>query len=600
MMVKVSPHGHRHRHRNAARRREHRQAEYPADRPWAGAPGYAHDMGFPGGRDDSAPRGAPERFSHDRPARTRPGESPPGSADVPATGRQSRHRRGASQPRAPGRTGAAGPDRRDTPAEGFATRGPHPPVPPPTGRPRGTVTAGYRSRETADPDKHSPARGTAERDSAGRRSPIRGYPPMPGQPDPVYPPGQFSSWNRSSARAVWLGIRRAGETPETDSEPGYSVLAVSDPSADATSTQTWAAIDDTGVSRSRPPERRATGPIAVGATGELANGPGRQAAPPGPWSGDAGPVAGEAADRSQRGAGEGGAGHAGAGDHGEPPPGPAARTGHSRHGDRAGGRGKAAKAASQGKGAPGSGHTKRGKRSSRLLAGLLVLPVVIVGVVVAGYVYLSSSRETAAGRTAVPTQPVVIPSSPAASLGPWKYIVSRHSDPQPLTLAELFPQRFSANGTAGTRTVERASTHCPSAVIGSKLRSAVRKADCTQVMRASYLSTNRKLMATIGVLNLSTATHASRAGKASGSSEFIDQLPAAHGPTRKLKKGVGIEEAIVKGHYLILIVAEFADLHSPSGHARRTELERFETGLFNGTVNVSLTSRMVTGKPHTP
>ena len=33
---------------------------------------------------------------------------------------------------------------------------------------------------------------------AANKGPIRGFPPAPGQPPPLYPPGQFSAWNRTS------------------------------------------------------------------------------------------------------------------------------------------------------------------------------------------------------------------------------------------------------------------------------------------------------------------------------------------------------------------------------------------------------------------
>jgi hypothetical protein len=104
-------------------------------------------------------------------------------------------------------------------------------------------------------------------------------------------------------------------------------------------------------------------------------------------------------------------------------------------------------------------------------------------------------------------------------------------------------------------------------------------------------------MGTIGVLNLKTARTASRAGRAAGPSQFIAQLRGAKGPTRNLTKGTGIEEAEVKGHYLILIWAEFADLHAPKGAAKKKELVQFCTRLLASTANVSLSRRLVTGKP---
>jgi hypothetical protein len=237
------------------------------------------------------------------------------------------------------------------------------------------------------------------------------------------------------------------------------------------------------------------------------------------------------------------------------------------------------------------------------MAGLLLAPVLVVVLVVAGYVYFSgrhapATPHTAASHTAGASHPAAAPNRPAAAtLGPWKHIESRSQDPVPLTVTELFPAKFSVSGEAGTLTASKTGSKCTREVIGSKLAAAVRKADCTQVLRASYLATDRKIMATVGVLNLENATAAGKAGKAAGAVEFIKQLAAAHGPTRNIAKGTGIVAAYVKGHYLILTWTEFANLRSPSGKSKRHELEEFSNGLVAGTANVSLTNRMVTGHP---
>ena len=167
----------------------------------------------------------------------------------------------------------------------------------------------------------------------------------------------------------------------------------------------------------------------------------------------------------------------------------------------------------------------------------------------------------------------------------------------PLTVGQLFPARFTSGDTSGTLTVRKSGTRCSHEVFGSKLAAAIRKAKCTQVLRASYLSTDRKIMATVGVLNLNDVTGAEKAGKAAGATQFIKQLPSRHGPTRNLAKGTGIEVAEVKGHYLLLIWTEFANLHAPKGKSQRQKLESFSVGLVAGTANVSLSNRMVTGRP---
>ena len=252
------------------------------------------------------------------------------------------------------------------------------------------------------------------------------------------------------------------------------------------------------------------------------------------------------------------------------------------------------------------GHGSRGRarprqRSNHLRAALLGIAVVVAGAAVAAHTLYGTHHAAliaASGRVSTSTPPSRGPSPrPSSSLGPWQRIASRAVDPAPLTLTELFPAEFS-NGTASyIRTVDKAKTHCAAALIGSQLISGVNRAGCTQVMRASYLSGTRSLMGTIGVLNLVTAAAAKAAGKAAGASGYIAQLPAAKGPTRSLTKGTGIEAAEVKGHYLVLVWAEFANLHAPGSAAQRAELESFISLLMQKTANVSLASRMVTGTP---
>jgi len=238
-----------------------------------------------------------------------------------------------------------------------------------------------------------------------------------------------------------------------------------------------------------------------------------------------------------------------------------------------------------------------GRPSHRALIGLLMAPVAVVILVVAVIVYLGSRPVSTAGSAAEASSPAA---PPTPTLGPWQHITSQAIDSQPLSTHELYPARFTEGGSTGTRTVERTNTRCTNAVIGSALQAAVRKGGCTQVVRASYLSSNRKVMATIGVLNLSDVAAAEKAGKASGAAQFIRQLPGPHGPTRNLTKGTGIEVAEIKGHYLILIWTEFANLGAPKGKKQRRELTGFSADLFAGTANVSLTSRMVTGNPANP
>jgi len=446
----------------------------------------------------------------------------------------------------------------------------------------------------------------------------------------VYPPGQFSLWNRASTRSAWLGIAGTG-SGSADSDPGYSALAVSDAAADLTSTQTWAVIDDEPPQNPSPPPRggrdfgshtggrpqgQAGPPTGPQRSAEPATSQQRQAPqrPAGPATGpqrQAGPATGP-----QKPAGA--PGGPGAPERVAPGGRMAARQAAARAGgattDRLAPpafgeaeparRSRAAAGASlavEGEAAPEGRRAgrRRGKRTA-MMTGLLLTPVLAVLVVVAGYVYLSAKHSPAPAHTAAPSQPTAQAtpsSSPSPTLGTWKHIESRSLDPVPLTVGQLFPAKFASGGASGTLAIRKSGTRCSHEVFGSKLAAAIRKAKCTQVLRASYLSTDRKIMATVGVLNLADVTAAEKAGKAAGATEFIKQLPSRHGPTRNLAKGTGIEVAEVKGHYLILIWTEFANLHSPSGKSQRNKLESFSTRLVAGTANISLSNRMVTGHP---
>ena len=167
----------------------------------------------------------------------------------------------------------------------------------------------------------------------------------------------------------------------------------------------------------------------------------------------------------------------------------------------------------------------------------------------------------------------------------------------PLTTAELYPSSISKAGTVYTRAKQAKGTNCHAALIGSALQAAVRHGGCIQTLRATYLSKSAKVMATIGVFNLKNSAAATKAAGKAGHAEFVAQLAAKAGPATSIGQGTGLEEAIVKGHYLVLVWAENTNLNPPKGRDGRARLTAFMNLLVNHTVNVSLSNRMVDGKP---
>jgi hypothetical protein len=463
--------------------------------------------------------------------------------------------------------------------------------------------------------------------NAAGKGPIRGFPPAPGQPPPLYPPGPFSAWNRAPwpgdngyadpgavGPDAWLaadseppgsagpaepdtGPAHAGPGYADDgysdagyADPDYSALAVSDPAADVTSTQAWGVVDDAATgwsdlnSRSEPGWHAGRTPPGEDYDVDQA-GPRQTAAGEEPYGWAAPGEPAPRRDRPRRAQPD------------EMGDGLGTRQARRASGD-AGTRLTQEPQRPPGTRRPGSRGRVRPparRRPGRVLLAVGLAVAVIAGS--AGYLWFSGRHHGAPAAAQHQPTPRSDPTpSTSQSLGVSDHIASRTSDPVPLTLAELFPAQFSDAGITYTRTVQKARTHCAQALIGSGLTSAVSHAGCSQAMRASYLSSN-KLMGTIGVLNLSTFAAAKKAGKAAGTADFIAQLPAARGPTKRLTKGTGVEAAEVKGHYLVLVWAEFANLRAPKSAAQRRELEAFISALIQKSANVSLAVRMVTGRP---
>ena len=508
------------------------------------------------------------------------------------------------------------------------------------------------------------------------KGPVRGYPPSPGQPPPMYPPGQFAAWNRGRRAAddgpagggqapganradrpgavgsaepppgqpdshlrTDGGSRRAGsqwqdgqagpgsryyardESP--DAEPGYSMLAVSDPAADVTSTQTWQAIGDgraTGVwtmpnrpdaaagadQAERGPQTRAdaelrpvagrrplTDPRPVAdsrpatAADALAAGSAAAARPDSarPESANTAPAQTPAvrAPSAQTPAAR-------------PPTGPVAATPAA-----AGAAVKSAAPERRGRAAgtrrAGSSGSRRSRPPNVTFAVGVALLFVLAAAATLGYTLLhhSAGQKPTAGSS---TKPSAQPSaSPSPTLGPYGHIAARSSDPQPLTVAQLFPASFTGTGGQVSRTASALGKHCGSALIGSRIQSAVSAANCTQVVRATYLAGSQQIMGTIGVLNLSSAARATRTARSADASDYISPLKGKRAPTKRIGGGTGIEEAAAKGHYLILIWAEYTNLRKPKTGAERAALVTFMSDLLRSTANVSLTTRMLNGTP---
>jgi hypothetical protein len=400
--------------------------------------------------------------------------------------------------------------------------------------------------------------------SAGRgvSNAIRGLAPVPDEPLPSYPPGPFAAWNRGAADGTERGaggserdygdgssrlLTAATITPD-EFDTDYSLPAIKDPLLPSTGTRDGRAAGRRGAAE----EGRAAGGRAVAGQG---------------------PKADDGSGRSRS----------------------AGRSGGNRS---AGSRSAGSRRADSGRAGSGRGKSKSKRQPVVLAIGTAVVIIVAVAAVL---VVTSLGKQNPPSKARAISKPhpkaATTPTPPA---GKWGFIGTRASDDAPLTLHELFPASFLTGGVYFHATRMKPGHNCHTALIGASLQAAVRKADCLQDMRASYVARLDNAMATIGVFNLDSAAAASKAALKTGPSEFVTQLPSKNGVTSKLGQGTGLEEAVVKGHYLVLVWAEKIDLTAPKTAWQRGRLTRFMNTLLQDTVNGTLSFRMVEGKPQTP
>jgi hypothetical protein len=255
------------------------------------------------------------------------------------------------------------------------------------------------------------------------------------------------------------------------------------------------------------------------------------------------------------------------------------------------------------------GKTRNGAKRSKRPLVLSAVAIVAIGVLgAAGYTYMHRHKPSA-GTTAPPLGPLPTSGTSASAataqcvkqFGEYCHIELRTDDPAPLTVGELYPPAFlnETDKTSFTRITTRLDKTCANGVIGTDLISALKSDACTQVLRASYVSGDGKIMGTIGVINLATTNDAHHAGKVVGANDFIAPLSTKTGVGSKLGSGTGVVEAEFKGHYLILTWAEFTSGKAPSTTAQDQVLEQFEADLVAGSANIALSERMVNGVPPT-
>lgn len=198
---------------------------------------------------------------------------------------------------------------------------------------------------------------------------------------------------------------------------------------------------------------------------------------------------------------------------------------------------------------------------------LIVVGVVVLGSLTAGGVaYVNANEDPSPTPRPTPTQSTSIWSatpepSPTltTSAPPTKdpgRLDRRSTDSKPLSLSEMFPKRFhGASGFTYTRYKTFWTPHCSSYryISGTKLRSALSRGKCTQLLVATYVDRTHNVQTNAGIANLSDVGHARRTSNvASAKGPFFRTLPAP----AAWRTAYAFDEA--HGHYLLYQVVAAA------------------------------------------
>ncbi|GAA1552726.1 hypothetical protein GCM10009678_39560 [Actinomadura kijaniata] len=250
------------------------------------------------------------------------------------------------------------------------------------------------------------------------------------------------------------------------------------------------------------------------------------------------------------------------------------------------------------------GGSKRGRNLPLVIGGAILAGAILAGIG-AGAAGIfdppkkSDPKGTAAtGNGAKPKQPAASPSPTAPKLEPVK-LQSRQTDPMPLTPGEVFAKAAfkGSGGVKYARTAVRATKGCAGTVTGAKLVAAVKKAGCTQTLRATYARGDGKLVGTVGVLNLKTENHAKYAQRAAlAKDSFLQPLPGA-GITKKIGTGEALGTAEVRGHYLVMTWVQRPDGKKIPATAHKL-VSAFGQQMIKGSgLGFALAYRETEGKP---
>ncbi|TMR89416.1 hypothetical protein [Nonomuraea basaltis] len=227
------------------------------------------------------------------------------------------------------------------------------------------------------------------------------------------------------------------------------------------------------------------------------------------------------------------------------------------------------------------------------LGGVVVLGLLGGGIAVMWKAGGPSTVETATPRrTSAPL--------PAAPPGKYGFAADRSTDPDPISVKEIFgkKKKLTVSGRGYEMTITSKDKKCTDGALGDKLQKALKAGKCNQLVRASFRDKEGKVIGTIGVANLTTSKTASAVAKSGDSKNYVKPLTGKDSVTKFLGSGSGGANISTHGHYAIMVWFQNKDGTKPDKKGSKRLYEAI-SDITKATVFKALDNRTLSGSPLT-
>ncbi|MFI9559932.1 hypothetical protein [Nonomuraea endophytica] len=231
----------------------------------------------------------------------------------------------------------------------------------------------------------------------------------------------------------------------------------------------------------------------------------------------------------------------------------------------------------------------KGKKVLLAALGVLVLAGVATGAFFA-YRSINGSKpaDAAASQPPATTQPsTTATTDPPDDTAGASVLNSEQTDPKKLAITEAFPaKKIKIGGRSFTRVKTSMAENCEKVAAGP-FADALRKQDCSRVLRATYVDSKRRYAVTTGLAVLPTKEAAVEADQAKNLSRnlWFRALPGSAGTGGdRIHIAGGYAAGLVWGRYIVFSYATYADGHTPT--EKETGLGKISGGFRDQTAKV--------------